>query len=571
MNHHWAEAISATRRLLCLEAQAGGIFMYRSSILGLFGWVLLMSAHVVEAGPVCQPIAGGQFKCTIRSAADCLSVEDYPYARNLYCPASFNAVNQVFDVLVQGLGLNLPIERQFFFYQTKPPKNAHSPDYLDPAQTTVPCLETPAPWNPALILGAGVPLCDLLAYVSSIGQQVILIPGNGNPLPPALRRYPDYFSHLLVPTDALPLAQFRMGGSYDPLVKALGRDGADVFEHEAGGFTPSTFYSPSPLAVAPDYQGISGGGGAGWGGEIVLTSRSLSRTLLAFGGGGGGGLTSMAHPDPSSTISSLGAGGGGGMQFANGYHQDHQSYNQLGLGAGTSSNEQMVQYSYYQPITGDVTHTFDPAIVSEYQTQLLNLFSQLDQGLRQQGEVILKGGGGMGAGAEYLDASGEEYVPHAVSTQAGFQFRFKIGKVRGPIFPSGGLATVPEVQVTSQQQKLYLALGNIYQFANQQAFTECGNSYDHYECICPVSQAIVICLAHQVLGGSVASIPGWIQQAHCPVVSDAPDEFESLMNAVPYSINAPLKSGNITLSQSSCKKAIKDYSQFLRTPPSSPQ
>lgn len=534
------------------------------TILGLFVGVLLMLVHVAEARPVCQPVSGGQLKCAIKTVADCLSVEDYPYARNLYCPASFNAVNQVFDVLINKLGSNHPIKREFFFYQTQAPKNAQSSGFLDPAQTILPCLETPAPWNSALILGAGQPLCDLMAYVSSIGYQVIPIPDHGNPLPSNLRSYPDYFSNLLVQSAAFPLTQFREGGSYDSLVKALGRDGVDVFKHEADGFNSSTFYRPSPLAVLPEYQGMSGGGGAGWGGEIVLTSRIVSRTLLSFGGGGGGGLTSLAHPDPSSAISSLGAGGGGGMQFANGFGQDNASYNQLGLGAGTSSNEGAVQYSYYQPITGNVFHAFDSAIVTEYQAQLLNLFTQLDQGLRQKGEVIFKGGGGMGAGAEYLKANGDEYVPHAISTQAGFQFRFTIGRASGPTFPSAGSAVVPEVQMTRNQKKLYLAMGNIYQFANQQAFTECGNSYENYACICPVSQAIVICLAHKVLGGNVASIPGWIQQAHCPVAADASDEFESLMNVVPSRIRAPLNLGHITVSQASCKKAIQDYSKLLR-------
>ena len=527
--------------------------------------VFLVMSQAAAARSVCQPIGSGQLRCTIRSVEDCLLVENYPYARNLYCPASFNAVNQVFETLIQALEIKKPIQQQFFFYQTQPPRNASSPGALDPAQTTLPCLETPAPWAGGPILGAGKPLCDLMAYVSSIGSNAISIPSNGNPLPPVLRGYPDYFSHLLSDSDNFPFTGFKTGGVYDPLIRSLGSDGAELFKGEVNPFSTASVYRPSPSAEDPRYWGISGGGGAGWGGEIVLTSRGTSRTLLAFGGGGGGGLTSRVNPDPSSTASSLGAGGGGGMQFANGYRNGGKSYNQLGLGAGTSSNEPEVQYSYYQPITGRVTNDYDPELIADYQTQLAQLFAQLDEGLRQGGEIVFKGGGGMGAGAEYLRSDGEEYVPHAVSTQAGFQFRFRVGKAKGfPILPIRSVAP-PESVVSSQQKKLYLAMGNIYQFANQQALQECGNSYENYACICPASQAIVICLAHRVLGGNLASIPGWIQQAHCPVANGSSDELDSLVNAVPDRIHARLKPKRITIDATDCKKAVADYFNFLRT------
>ena len=188
-----------------------------------------------------------------------------------------------------------------------------------------------------------------------------------NPLPPTLRDYPQYFSALLDPSPQLPLTEFKSGGNFDPLVKGLGRDGYKLFVSDYPIYSSNTLYVPSPKALDPNYQGMSAGGGGGSGAEVVLNGNGTSRTLLTFGGGGGGGLTSTRNPDPSNAVSALGAGGGGGMQFASDYRSEGQSYDQLGLGAGTSSNEGPVQYSYYQPVSGAVTHNYDAFIVSEYQ------------------------------------------------------------------------------------------------------------------------------------------------------------------------------------------------------------
>ena len=343
--------------------------------------VLLAMPNLAVARRVCKTIGSAQLQCEIRSVTDCLAIEDYPYARNLYCPASFNAVNQVFEVLQKNLGKKHHIQKRFTFYQTRPTTNPNSPSYLDPAQTQISCMQTKAPWNQALTLGAGKPLCDLIAYVSSIGPAVLPIKDSQNPLPSTLRDYPQYFSALLDPATPLPLTEFQSGGGFDPLVRGLGREGYQVFTRDDPSFSNNSLYSPSPKAIDPNYQGISGGGGAGWGGEIVLNGNGTSRTLLAFGGGGGGGLTSSRNPDPSNTVTALGAGGGGGMQLANDFRHAGTSYKLLGLGAGTSSNEGNVQYSYYQPQTGTATHNYDNSVVTEYHNQLLNLFQQLTNGL----------------------------------------------------------------------------------------------------------------------------------------------------------------------------------------------
>ena len=43
------------------------------------------------AGPVCTPIADGQLRCAIAKISDCEAINDYPYARNLFCPAAFSS------------------------------------------------------------------------------------------------------------------------------------------------------------------------------------------------------------------------------------------------------------------------------------------------------------------------------------------------------------------------------------------------------------------------------------------------------------------------------------------------
>lgn len=534
----------------------------------LFALLIVFATPSLVAGrSICKKITGGQLRCDIRSVADCLAIEDYPYARNLYCPASYTAANQVFEVLLRNLGKQHRIQKQFSFYQTVPVSNPKKPGYLDPSQTQTPCMETPAPWNTNVILGAGQPLCHLIAYVSSVGSQGLSRVDPQNPIPPALRDYPAYFSALLDPSRQLPLTEFKSGGDFDPLVKGLGRDGYSLFVSDYPIYSSNTLYLPSPAALDPHFQGMSAGGGGGSGAEVVLNGNGISRTLLTFGGGGGGGLTSTRNPDPSNSVSALGAGGGGGMQFASDYRSHGRSYNQLGLGAGTSSNEGKVQYSYYQPISGAVTHNYDDLIISEYQQQLKNLFKQLRNGLTHHGTVVLKGGGGMGAGAEYLMADGEEYQPHALSTQAGFQFRFTISDHPESLsnLIAMGATSPSEPSMTAQQKKLYAALGGIYQFASQKAYEACGNNYDNYSCICPATQAVVNCLAGYVLKEKPSALPQWIQQAHCPITQEKKTAIEFFGNQLPLKTKGSSLSSYdaLVLNNESCKQMTTAYARNL--------
>jgi hypothetical protein len=126
----------------------------------------------------------------------------------------------------------------------------------------------------------------------------------------------------------------------------------------------------------------------------------------------------------------------------------------------------------------------------------------------------------MGAGTEYLKANGEEFEPHALSTQAGFQFSYEFEDSRS----SGNLAEPPVLSALyTEQEELYKLLGDDYRTASRQAYDECGQDYSNYGCMCPRTHAIVICLVGQQIGDG-KKIPSWLQEQHCPAssVSNSP-------------------------------------------------
>jgi hypothetical protein len=464
---------------------------------------------------VCTPIADGQLRCAIAKISDCEAINDYPYARNLFCPAAFSSAQEMVSHLAKTLGVKAPTEGSFFYYQTIADPEALSDDQ---AQTTIACLDTPAPYpsRESPVVGAGTPLCHLVAYVTSPGP--VATHGakkSGNPVPDQLRAFPSFFGNLYAPTSSFPLRQFRAGSVFDPVVEALGAAGRDGFVADYPRFSPTELYDPAKWRHDPHYHGISGGGGGGWGGEIaILGADGEPLTLLAFGGGGGGGMTSSLKPH-ASPFSVLGAGGGGGMQFGNAYRFRDQHYNGLGLGAGVGSDETSVQYSYSDyagsgkpPLP---VHQYNPAVIDEYERQLKNLGQQLKTRFKDGKVIVLMGGGGMGGGTEYLMPNGQEYTPHALSTQAGFQFSYEF---RRPGGPSATDRPTVLADLEAQQQDFYELLGDDFRVANRQAYQDCGQDYSNYACMCPRAHAIVICLAGQQLGDA-SKIPSWLQQPHC--------------------------------------------------------
>ena len=515
----------------------------------------------------------GVAKCTITTIEDCGKINDFPYARNVFCPAAFLAAEEMLATFTKRLHKKLVIERQFYFFQT-----VGDPE----AQTTTACMETTLPGYG--VLGAGKPLCELLAYVTSPGPTGSVPPELDNPAPFSLRDFPDLFSNLFWQGRGIRLKKFHQGSLFDPVIQGLGADGVGIFvaEYEAETGSPfvaeATLYEPTnaftAAAAAGQYNGISGGGGGGWGAQVStfgsLGSDDTLSTLLAFGGGGGGGMSSPANPPPFVAPSHLGGGGGAGMQLANGYSYRGKSYNGLGLGAGANSDDSLVQYSYSSAVRpngdpGPVTHEYDHKVVREYHRQLKKLRKQLKYIFRNGGTVLLEGGGGMGAGAEYFDTAGSEYSPHALSTQAGFQFSYQIRKREFSLTSTQQVAMENHLESNGN---LYAFLGAAYQEASKEAYEDCGKNYENYACICRKSHAIVICKAAEAFGAD--KIPAWLNVSYCPasVTADKRNPEDGLRDYQRRLLGALDGGGGMTAAASKgnapadCANTVKSY--FLR-------
>jgi hypothetical protein len=480
--------------------------------------VLVLAGAVAGGGPAfaaCIPTDDGQLKCTIRTPSDCYALRNYPYARTLFCPAAFSAVQSMVARVAKTIGVGGPAAGELSFFQTLADPKAPPEDQ---AQTVVGCADTSPPWGSPFVRGAGTPLCHLLAYVTSPGPLPWGPPTDAhNPVPRSLRGFPRYLGALYDPNPALPLTEFHSGSGFDPLVANLGLAAHALFVRDYPGFSSRGIYAPGFWRVDPEYHGISGGGGGGWGGEIaVLGDGGTPVSLLVFGGGGGGGLRSFRQSPGGKASSALGAGGGGGVQFGNGYLFEGRSYTGLGLGAGGGSDPFEITYDYddYEgsgnpPLPA---HQYNPAVIAEYEAQLKNLAAQLRALLAEGKSVVLRGGGGMGAGSEYLDPSGAGYVPVAFATQGGYQFSYEF---RAPQAPPDSAAGAAWRQANAEEEDAYSQLGEFFRVANKEALAECGGDYSNYACICPKAQAIVICLMSQALGDP-SKIPAWLQEPHCP-------------------------------------------------------
>jgi hypothetical protein len=525
--------------------------------------LLVLPVLVATSGTAraeCTPIEDGRLRCVIESVADCDGIEDYPYARNLYCPAAFAAVQEMVAEVSKSLGTAGPSSGFFAYYQ-KIADSGAAPG--EESQTTAACLETDAPWDSSVVEGAGAPLCRLVAYATSVGPAAA-DDGSGNPVPQPLRGFPGYFRKLFAPGADFPLTGFRAGSAFDPVVESLGAAGHARFVADYPGFSPDGLYAPDGWSADAGYHGISGGGGGGWGGEIaVLSRRGAPLTLLAFGGGGGGGMSSFRETS-GGIATSLGAGGGGGMQFGNAFHVRGRHYGGLGLGAGTGSGETSVQYSY-NDYNGSrrparPAGEYDQELVELYEKQLANLGTQLRARYGRGKTVVVIGGGGMGGGTEYFMANGEEYEPHALSTQAGFQYgyEFRPSSSGNAADPANGLAALH-----SEQQDFYELLGDDFRIANDRALEECGRDYSNYSCICPRAHAHVICLAGQQLGSS-DEIPGWLLEQHCP---DEP----SLRPRDGYSSYQRLLLQNAGAPGSDCARVLRGYFNRVNTPVAVPE
>jgi len=158
------------------------------------------------AAPFCQPTDEGQLRCPIASAADCDKIDDLPLARDLFCPAAFDAAQTMVREIAQTLGVATPTTG-FFYYFATPPDPESDPD--DVSQTTVPCLDTPAPYpgGSNVVRGGGLPLCHLVAYVTSPGTGAKSVKKD-TAIPKDLREFPQYFATLYDPGHKDALRKF---------------------------------------------------------------------------------------------------------------------------------------------------------------------------------------------------------------------------------------------------------------------------------------------------------------------------------------------------------------------------
>ena len=568
----------------------------------IYGLVLLTlsfstsMAHAQQVVCKNQSPSGNQISCNITSEADCAQVNDYPYARNLFCPASYRSAQKMIETLKTFINVDstVTISSSFLFFQTPSSKFPNS-------QTDQSCMTAPFKITPLItsgvIRGGGEALCDLVGYVTSPGPTDLNLINPQNPLPLNLRSFPSYFESLWAGNNEYPLNDFAPGRRFDGLISNLGASATTGFITVEPSITINSIYGPDNWKNEPAYNGISGGGGGGWGAEILTLPQSQSQglTLFTFGGGGGGGLSSTPKPTPKNNFTYLAGGGGGGAQFANGFISQGKSYNGLGLGAGGSQSlaaadskgnkiQSEISYSYNDSINNNPPRTNHAILIDDYSKQLVVLKQKLISALASGQKVILKGGGGMGAGAEYYDAKLNEITPHALSTQAGFQFRFEIVSKKA-VFSSprrGYSSNILTEQLIDQNQNLlYQRLGPIFQTANRQALNHCGNSYTNYnDCVCPATQAIVTCLAMSTLGVSNPNlVPKWLGNQYCvksatgSVVSSGVTTMRNdLINALPPVIE-PLDidtSPQTNLTAAACKNALQGFFNSLDGPPPNP-
>jgi hypothetical protein len=208
-------------------------------------------------------------------------------------------------------------------------------------------------------------------------------------------------------------------------------------------------------------------------------------------------------------------------------------------------------------------HEYNPAVIADFQEQVSNVVQQLQSALASGETIVLRGGGGMGAGAEYLMQNGEEFTPHALSTQAGFQFRYEFRQRKEGGAPGDGL--------DADQQDAYAKLGDFYRLATADAYEQCGRDYSNFACMCPVTHAMVICLMGRELGDP-AKIPTWLQQQHCPNDPDLPNipvnNLTSYQHLLLDSSSAAPQSDdpNSGAPEPPCKDVLLQYFESLNAP-----
>ncbi|MFZ4077458.1 MAG: hypothetical protein ACOYKA_05680, partial [Legionellaceae bacterium] len=392
-------------------------------------------------------------------STSCNAIKSRPFS-TLDCESSSVYAENFKNFLSRVLHVSEPTAfQQFNYFQHVPSAN----------ETTTPCLDAhPLGVNldPA-IKGGGEALCTLMGYATS----------NSSSTPSISKQFPPYLTLLLgtaypilpntVALAQLPALLNTFGQpEMDPSIQRLGYDGyinfltSYLLEQTSTTYSqcgisaecPSLYYLPYPnqtsnLTTWPpqglEYWGMSGGGGSGAGYQIEAfkPGSTLHYTLFSGGGGGGAGETTPENlTNPPIQLINTGSGGGGGSQFAECFVRHEGNLSGLGLGAGTGSGLSAPEGGFitYQPPPA-TAYTFYPptsnpslgheAILSAYGLNLDYLFNTLIPSLYDSGYTIANtGGGGGGSGMEYLNSTGEAYMPQPVSIGYGFNFCYVFNK-----------------------------------------------------------------------------------------------------------------------------------------------
>ena len=350
-------------------------------------------------------------------------------------------------------------------------------------QTLGACMFQSAPWNASETVSPGIATCDLAGFVMSPSNEVAAIDDPENPIG-LTKQFPGFFAELM------KTRKLSSPSRLDLYTRSTGAHGVMQFLAEYTRWQDAPldelpFYQPnSGLANNPGYHGLSGGGGDGMGGEL-LTAQGA--TVLSWGGGGGAGFTS------NRTTTYIGGGGGGGMQHTK------DAINGLGIGAGTSYREGMAQYTISSPANATANAT-----VAEYAEAMTSLFETLSGQ-----SFVLQGGGGSGAGYQYLRPDGVEEYPQSMSSGCGFSFSYEVAggsaaRVKAPTYPTSRTTT-----------NLYTSLGAMYKACSLESLAFCG-SYDSWKCVCQAQNKCIVRKADEIVAGDASQIPSWLTDDTCP-------------------------------------------------------
>jgi hypothetical protein len=459
-----------------------------------------------------------------------------------------------FESFIQQVLKQSTTHRQFHYFQHQPSVD----------ETTVPCLEARQAGEilDPNIQGGGIPLCDLMGYALSNARPNHQSESKTKQFPPYLTRllgtsYP--ITDNTVPLDQLDALRSEFNTSFmDESLQNVGYTGhvtflSEYYQQQLGkvytqcsesDICSSIFYLPYLFGGSPDalktwpptdllYWGMSGGGGSGSGYQIQAfkPGSATHYTLFSGGGGGGAGNTTPEGEVGAISLINTGSGGGGGSQFGGAYLNQGDNLNGLGLGAGTGSGlsalegtniifqaPPAVEYSFYPPVAHP--DWSDSRVLTEYADNLKYLLDTLIPALYNQGySIVVTGGGGGGTGLEFLDALGEEFIPHPVSTEYGFNFCYVFNKA-GQYKKSDCVSASAVINnKLTLDQIIYQNIGQLFNQCMKQAILpENCHGYTDYTCTCTFQHVCVITELTNILqlnGFSSDDLPSWLVTPHC--------------------------------------------------------